>query len=190
MGIESVNEKEGDEKEPEKIIVEIGCGESPFPLVGKRKLKKNETYIGIDIDSKNVKNTRIILEECKKLTYVNKFKVFEGMGEKTELPENYVDEIILTNVAGYRDTALKFGGIAKETKRILKIGGLVYIIETNTPYEKPKELIKFFENNGFVLQYFIKAEDGESFKKEIEKYMLESMIANDSYLIKFIKVVE
>lgn len=190
MGIESVKETEELEKEGEKVIVEIGCGKTPFPLFGKRKLKENETYIGIEPDVESAENAKNVLNDHREITGAEKFEIFKRLGEETGLLKNSVDEIVITNVAGYRGIALKFNGIAKEAKRILKDGGLVYIVETNTPYNKPEDLVKLFENNGFVLQYFIKSQQGESFKKEIEKYMLKSMIALDPYLMKFIKVVK
>lgn len=187
MGIENVKETEGLEKEDKKVIVEIGCGEAPFPLSGKRKLKENETYIGIEPDLRNVKNTRMVLKDLKKFGQVNEFKIYKRIGEKTELPENYADEIVLMNVAGFRNLVLKFDAFAKEAARILKKQGKTYIVETNTPYENPNEIIKFFENGGFKLIEYIKLEDGEEAKNELVKYMFETMLSPDSYMLVFVK---
>lgn len=146
MGIEDTKEQQ---EELKKIIVEIGCGATPFPLFGKRKLKENETYIGIEPDLQTSESARKSLNSFKDITGVENFHVFEKLGEETGLPGNYADEIIVINVAGYRQTALRFDAIAKEAERILKAGGKVRIVETNTPYENPEAIISFFKNAGF-----------------------------------------
>lgn len=175
------------EKEDKKVIVEIGCGLTPFPLSGKRKLKGNETYIGIEPNEKSAQNAKSALNDFKEITGAEKFEIFERLGEKTGLPENYADEIIIINVVGYRETILKFDATAKEAKRVLKKEGLVYIVETNTPYGNPLEIINIFQNNDFKLIDYIRLKDGEAAKKELIKYMLEKMLDVDSYMLLFQK---
>lgn len=96
------------EKELEKdLIVEVGCGKSPFFLKAGRKIGKNEHYIGVDLFPATNQPLEEWLDPQKTKDVLKKSKLIEGRvdlvsatGDNLPLENDSVKEIIFKDVFG------------------------------------------------------------------------------------------
>ncbi|MCX6811805.1 MAG: methyltransferase domain-containing protein [Candidatus Berkelbacteria bacterium] len=146
------------EKKPDKkIIIEIGTGAKPFPIVGKRKIKADEHYIGIEENKRETKaarDTLVIWEMLRGKKSSGKMDVLTTRAQNLPFQDNSVDEVVLSNLFcllhhfkaehAHRDQDL----ILAEINRVLKDGGKLTIIENSTP-TPAKEGLSEIEDAGF-----------------------------------------
>jgi SAM-dependent methyltransferase len=104
------------------VVVDVGCGSGYFTKIIAQCMNKKGKVIGIDPDTRLVKEAEKI---CRKQRMSNvQFKV--GSAWKIPLESNYanlvVSHIVLSNIPRQLDAVL-------EMKRIAKVGGRVAVID-------------------------------------------------------------
>jgi len=133
---------------PQRFIVEIGCGNFPFPVSGSRKLKANERYLGIDSRHDSTWGGHDpVTEAIERLTKSDPpqegiFEVIEWDGRMIELPDDSVDEVHFQNVLGDKDLIQRRQALLAEGARILKRSGVLRVVEDDTPFVTPLSLVK------------------------------------------------
>ncbi len=96
------------ERETKKdLLIEIGCGKSPFFLKARRKIEKNEHYIGIDLFPTADQPLEEWLDPQNTKDRLEKSELIEGMadlvsatGDNLPLENASVKEIIFKDVFG------------------------------------------------------------------------------------------
>lgn len=177
----------GEEEVNKKIIIDIGMGSNPFPVGRKkRKIKKDEIYIGIDPSENDIKNSLIVRDYPEEIGEGKGF-ILRAEGENLSFKKESVSEITIINLVGFRNYIDILDKIVNESKSVLKPDGKIYIVETNTPYEEPNEIINIFEKAGLKLKEYVKISDGEDSKNRITEYSSQLLLANDSYMLIFFK---
>ncbi len=123
-----------------RIILEIGVGEKPFPTVGKRQLSENECYIGVYLYGDYKSTLANAKDRIKKHEGLDKRNVHlvKADGRGLPLRTESVDEIVFCNVFGYEKIPPQNRiQMTQDATRVLKIGGVLTVVETYTPWESP-----------------------------------------------------
>lgn len=111
-----------------RIIVEIGCGEVPFPLAAHhRQISSDEFYIGVD-RRPQIRNASNFLSSLVR----GRSALLQADGLALPLSNESVDEVVLCNVLGDRATLAVNPGMLTEVERVLKLAGEVTVVETYT----------------------------------------------------------
>ncbi|MBI2056569.1 MAG: methyltransferase domain-containing protein [Candidatus Sungbacteria bacterium] len=163
--------KEGKEKLPNKIIVEVGVGGKPFFVDTERKIRKNEKYVGIDIPGYSVETPMLEkkTEASFKEIYENKniqnkvqgeMQFLIASGDHLPFEGETVDEIVFKNVFSAPGDYLTGGeeneekikhDFINESARVLKKGGKIIIIENSGTAEYAKPFIhEIYEDQRFL----------------------------------------
>lgn len=110
--MEQFQSKKQVERQPEQekkrgIIVEVGCGKSPFFLKAGRKIEKDEHYIGIDLFPATDQPPEEWLDQKDTKNKIKKSQLVEGKadlvsatGDNLPLENDSVKEIIFKDVFG------------------------------------------------------------------------------------------
>lgn len=104
---EKIIEKKPEKEKDREIIVEIGCGKSPFFLKAGRKIEKNEQYIGVDLFPATGQPLEEWLDPNETKRKLSKSDLIEGKadlvsasGDNLPLKNDSVKEIIFKDVFG------------------------------------------------------------------------------------------
>lgn len=193
--------KSQEEKFPKHIIVEVGPGHSPFPIgVDRRRIKKDEIYIGIEPYNERLKDTARWLKQ-KDIFGEGEGKMVKAKGQHLPFKDQSVQEVVICNLIGHPALSDQVNGflpsetikrIVMETGRVLKRGGKVTIVETYTPYPAPENLIKLFEESGLKVAKHLRLSaeneaERDKAKKELSGYTVQATLGNRSYLLEFEK---
>ncbi len=185
--------QEGKEKERSKrVILEIGPGPLPFYIDGERKIDKDEIYFGIEPNRKSAQwASEMVSAEDGEAT------ILRARGQELPIKNDYIDEVIIKNVFGEPEEKITITRLmenfAKELQRVVKNGGKIIIVETNTPFYTPtKDIAQVFARYGFKVnkELFLRPLDGnvnEETKQELKKYELLSFAHPRSYLLELVK---
>lgn len=142
-----------------RVILEIGCGDRPFPTVGSRIITENEHYIGIDASiwwGKHRNELDNLLEGKEKLiTSPNYHKSHHDLlradGRSLPFIDNSVSEVVICNVFGSVISKTDLLKIIEEAKRVLGEQCLLTVVETYTP-PLFTDIQTMFNRNGFRLK--------------------------------------
>ncbi|MAG59593.1 hypothetical protein CMO96_02270, partial [Candidatus Woesebacteria bacterium] len=124
-----------------RIILDIGVGRFPHPMGNEqRKIGKNEIYVGIDTDSKVVKEASEVVgqrdEKGRKYIGEGKGFILLARGQKSPFRDESVNEVVIANVIGHRliggspereTLPENIQSIAQETSRVLKTGRVLNV---------------------------------------------------------------
>lgn len=136
----------------ERIIVEIGVRDEPFPATGRRMINAGEHYIGVERHCGCVPVARRSLIESQ--GHPGVLQVVQRDASKMDfLPDESVDEVVICNVFGEDyEFAKNLQGPIDEVERVLKPDGSITIVETSTPLVAPRWAVRqFFNKRGFRL---------------------------------------
>ncbi len=120
---------------PQWLIVEIGCGNFPFPVSGERRLKANERYLGVELRHYDTWGDHdpvtTAIEKLNKSDPPQEgiFEVIEWDGRMMELSDRSADEVHMQNVIGDENFINTRAALLKEGARILKKSGVLRIVE-------------------------------------------------------------
>ena len=133
----------------DKIVLEIGCGDGKTSSLLADNTKR---YIGIDPDSKSIKNANSLFENVD-------FRI--GSGESLEFENSYFDIVLFTLSLHHQNSRLAL----KEANRVLAEKGQLLILEPSTDSElqqffhlfndetnKIKETLKNIKESDFRLE--------------------------------------
>ncbi len=147
--------------EERKYIVEVGVGTKPFPTQGKRRMERDEAYIGIDTDDlalvakylgRKHKTGKESLDLAKdridqRLAKRRRYHLMYADGTSLPFSDQSISEVVFVNVFGYygipieeaEETTPKMQSplLIIEASRVLKPKGLVTVAETLTPNKSP-----------------------------------------------------
>lgn len=179
-----------------RVIVDIGSGSFPFPVgLQQRKFKKNEIYIGIEPSESELQIASVSLKS-KVAIGEGKAHLIQARGERLPLANESANETVIINLLGdprmaRRSTRIR--EILKETHRILKGGGKLYIIETYSPHPNPQGIVELVKGLGFTLEKRLvlpSQTDPERgiVEKAITQFAYSTTLMDNSYLLQFIKV--
>ena len=176
------------EKEKEKKILEIGPGIGYFNK-GERELRKNEFYIGLEIDPDNLDTIKTVINAQKKMNEIkNKTLIINGDGENIPLNTESIDEIIPSNVLGdgniEEEKKIK---IIKDCKRVLKSKGKIIITETITPNDSKDSVNNIKEDQDFEEIDMITGEGVKEYDKNPGNFFLTTEEKGESFVITFQK---
>ncbi len=137
-----------------RIILEVGVGDKPFPIEGKRVISNNEHYIGIDnrvppsSSLVTAKNKLGQDEKCHK----GSCDVIGADGRKLPIKTDRVAEVVFSNVFGYVQIPPKdHKDMIREANRVLRDDGMLTVIETYTPWNAPlKKVANTMRSLGFT----------------------------------------
>ena len=130
---------------PAHVILEIECGDYPFPRLGNRKPVQGELYVGLDtfagMSSEDVAATaqgvQYILSRAiiRQMSVVPLGSVQMVRGDSSELPfrDGTVDEVVAVDVFGNRENYARHGQVALEAARVLRQSGQLTVVETRSP---------------------------------------------------------
>jgi ubiquinone/menaquinone biosynthesis C-methylase UbiE len=149
-----------------KVFVEIGTSYSPITVRGNRVFGKDELYIGLDIDPRNIENAKKATENIGGQENKN---FITADASSLPLTDGSAQEIFIGNVFGDPRIPLttkeKF---LSEAKRVLSEEGKIIILETTTPANF-LELKTILNKEGFKLEKVIRPDVGhkiDGYKKE------------------------
>jgi ubiquinone/menaquinone biosynthesis C-methylase UbiE len=123
-------------------ILEVACNFVPFFTVGRR-LKRHETYVGIDLfpgstDEEIAAHERLV----KAAAGIGNVSVQRGDGANLSFPDNSFDEVVFANLFGYVPAWSKTPQFASEAARVVRPGGRIDVVETITPHLMPLPLLR------------------------------------------------
>ncbi|HUC89504.1 MAG TPA: class I SAM-dependent methyltransferase [Patescibacteria group bacterium] len=126
--------------ERKRIIVEIGCGSSPFATrvaPGRRALGPNDRYVGVDNFGDDPKKLDRAQELASTYELANRLEAQRTIqyGNADALPfgDREVDEVITVNFFGDHRTQRIHDDVAHEIARVLRQDGQLAVVETLTP---------------------------------------------------------
>jgi ubiquinone/menaquinone biosynthesis C-methylase UbiE len=100
-------EKRLEQEKKKGIILEIGCGKSPFFIKAGRKIEKDEHYIGVDLFPASDQPLEEWLDPEETMDKLKKSELVTGQaslvsasGDSLPLEDNSVKEVIFKNVFG------------------------------------------------------------------------------------------
>ena len=145
-----------------KVILEIGPSETPFPIYGEKGVKKDECYIGMDINPNKVEETVNLLNLVgfpkDKVQMIvggvrKNFKRQDGSIGELKLPlcDGSVGEVIMSNVIG-DPRVLEVGEIMDEATRVLDPKGDIVVVQTRAYLYPIRELELLMGKRGFELR--------------------------------------
>ncbi len=143
--------------EERKYIVEVGVGTKPFSTQGKRKMERDEVYIGLDTSylssvakllrekPRTGKESLDLAKERinQRLAKRHRYHLMYADGMSMPFPDHSISEVVFINVFGYygihiEETDEKQSVLLTiEASRVLKPKGLVTVIETLSPDISP-----------------------------------------------------
>ena len=174
------------EKSPplKRIFIELGTNSVPVTFLGNKTFGENETYIGIDIDPKNIAKakefTESIHDKQKNVYFI------QADAERLPIGDHSADEVFLGNVLGDGSISLaKKEKFLEEAKRILRENGTIVIKETNSPMEII-DLDSLLKESHLYLEKSVRMEDPD-WEKEIKPYHDIGRTFNDRSYLLFLK---
>ncbi|MBI2007535.1 MAG: hypothetical protein HYS83_02455 [Candidatus Blackburnbacteria bacterium] len=191
----------GQEENSKRIIVEIGPGNSPFPVgLNRRQINKSEIYIGIEPHNPHIKDTARWLKK-RDIVGEGEAYMIKAVGGRLPFKGQSANEIVISNLIGHPALSEQGRGfllsetlkkIIEEIGRVLKKGGKATIVETYTPYPATDKLTEVFKENGLRITKHLRLlaqnpAEREDAEKELSKYALRSMFGQKSYLLEFEK---
>lgn len=175
-----------------RVILEIGPGETPFPIFGEKKMRKNEYYIGTDIDPNKIEDTVNLLnlvgfpkdKAAMMAGGVRKFIRRDGNISKVRFPfrEGSVGEVIMCNIVGDPRIMEVVGEIMEDATRVLEPKGEIIVVQTRAYLYPIRDLELSMGRFGFEL-----TKKNIYDKKEINKYRPTEENEGE-YVIKFSRV--
>lgn len=102
-------------KEQKDLIVEIGCGGQPFLEVGRRKIKPNETYLGLDLG-----HDQSFLRAKQVTKNLPNAHILRASATCIPLPDNSARKIVMCNVLGMPDGTYLTRQMIPEIKRVIE----------------------------------------------------------------------
>lgn len=136
---------------PMHYLLEIGPGISPFPAVGKRGIAQDEHYIGVDSTQKDTFEKG--RERLSKIEGCDRVHLARAGGCSLPFKDLSISEVVCCNVFGAPGVFEQIPGITAEVGRVLKVGGILTIVERYTPFNAPfNQMRNFLESKGFHLE--------------------------------------
>ncbi len=171
-----------------RIVVEIGMGDSPF-LVNGRKSGRGIRYIGIDNKSSGLSRKYDpfpeISEKLGKIPGLE-FELIDGDGASMPLPDHSVDLVHISNIFGdpfILGNKIRF---LREVARVLKESGTLRVVETLTPRNYPLGAVRSLAMAVGFAQANRKNEQNFSvLKRYIESFWEEDRMDPDFYIAEF-----
>lgn len=148
-----------------KVILEVGPSETPFPIYGEKKMKEDKYYIGMDINSNKVEETVNLLN----LVGFPKDKVMMMTAGVTRrdtlraklrggpyevgfpLRDGSVKEVIMCNVVGDPRLMEKIEKIMEEAVRVLDPNGEIVVVQTRAYLYPIQDLELWMRKRGLKL---------------------------------------
>lgn len=186
----SVVEQREDSK-PKRVFIELGTHAYPVPILGSRKFKEDETYIGIDIDPKKIKQAAEGTKEQKDMSG-GSFFFLQADAAGLPIKDKTTDEVFVGNMFG--DGSISEATkekLLQESKRILKDGGVIIINETITPLPSAK-MKHFIIKEGLEIIKQVNKNSAEWEKTLVEYDMdyIKNDLANKNSYTLFLKIEE
>jgi len=132
-----------------RTVAEIGVGETPFPLAGKRPLASYERYVGIDID---FQTARIAKRNLARDHRFSSRQIHIVCADANALPffDRSVKEIIFPNLLSHERAKADIEQIVTEAGRVVSVDGTIAVLETISPNETPLHKVrKLLADAGF-----------------------------------------
>ncbi|MSU75548.1 MAG: hypothetical protein EXS55_03485 [Candidatus Magasanikbacteria bacterium] len=159
----------------EKLVVEIGSGQVPAALTAKRRIRKDEHYVTVNIVDRQANFE-------KKLHDASNFSPTIGDGSDLAFGNGTVDELIYTNVFGdnqiHKVSKVK---MLKEAARVIARTGRIVVTETITPLES-----NFLINHLFLDQVGLRIVSTSENVKDIERYHDHRMRTSSSKQFQYV----